>query len=299
MNEPLLERESLNHKGHKDHKGRTASVSFVFFVVLAFTAAGLVVRAQRGRPGGGAQEGLAFRFVGPTVGNRVASVAGVPGDPHDLLRGRRVGRRMEDDRRRYPLAAGVGQHAGCGDWRARGCADRADHRLGRHRRSVGDSRQRRDRRRHLQVGRRRRARGRTWASTKPAASRGSSSTRRIPTSCSSARPDALTGPQQEKGVYRTIDGGQKWERVLFADENTGCSGLTMDAKNPRTLCRRHLAGRNASVGRAVAAAPAARFTSRTMAARSGRRSRATGCRNRRSGRSTSRSRRPIRTASTR
>jgi photosystem II stability/assembly factor-like uncharacterized protein len=45
----------------------------------------------------------------------------------------------------------------------------------------------------------------------------------------------LTGPQQEKGVFRTTDGGQKWERVVFADENTGCSGLAMDPVNPRTL----------------------------------------------------------------
>src|SRR6185295_5039131 len=44
-----------------------------------------------------------------------------------------------------------------------------------------------------------------------------------------------TGPQQERGVFRTTDGGQKWERVLFVDENTGCSGLSMDMKNPRTL----------------------------------------------------------------
>ena len=45
----------------------------------------------------------------------------------------------------------------------------------------------------------------------------------------------ITGPQQERGVFRTTDGGQHWERVLFVDENTGCSGLSMDAKNPRTL----------------------------------------------------------------
>ena len=45
----------------------------------------------------------------------------------------------------------------------------------------------------------------------------------------------MTGPQQERGVYRTTDGGAHWERVLFVDENTGCSGLTMDAKNPRVL----------------------------------------------------------------
>jgi photosystem II stability/assembly factor-like uncharacterized protein len=44
-----------------------------------------------------------------------------------------------------------------------------------------------------------------------------------------------TGPQAERGVYRTTDGGQHWDRVLFAGENVGCSGLTMDAHNPRTL----------------------------------------------------------------
>src|SRR5579862_8882176 len=45
----------------------------------------------------------------------------------------------------------------------------------------------------------------------------------------------LTGPQQERGVFRTTDGGQHWDRVLFVDENTGCSGLVMDAKNPKTM----------------------------------------------------------------
>ena len=43
------------------------------------------------------------------------------------------------------------------------------------------------------------------------------------------------GPQQERGVYRTADGGKNWERVLFVDENTGCSDLTMDPNNPHTL----------------------------------------------------------------
>ena len=78
-------------------------------------------------------------------------------------------------------------------------------------------------------------RGRTWASTRPAASAASSSIRRTPTSSSPARSAASPAPQQERGVFRTTDGGQHWERVLFVDENTGCSGLSMDAKNPRTL----------------------------------------------------------------
>lgn len=44
-----------------------------------------------------------------------------------------------------------------------------------------------------------------------------------------------TGPQEERGVYRTRDGGQSWERVLFVNPNTGCSGLAMDAANPDVL----------------------------------------------------------------
>ena len=43
------------------------------------------------------------------------------------------------------------------------------------------------------------------------------------------------GPQQERGVFRTTDGGAHWDRVLFTDENSGCSDIVMDANNPRTL----------------------------------------------------------------
>ncbi|MBI1875330.1 MAG: sialidase [Acidobacteria bacterium] len=43
------------------------------------------------------------------------------------------------------------------------------------------------------------------------------------------------GPQPERGVFRTTDGGKTWERTLFVDENTGCSDLAMDPKNPRIL----------------------------------------------------------------
>lgn len=43
------------------------------------------------------------------------------------------------------------------------------------------------------------------------------------------------GPQPERGVYRTTDGGATWTRVLHVDEHTGCSDLAMDPKNPRVL----------------------------------------------------------------
>jgi photosystem II stability/assembly factor-like uncharacterized protein len=44
-----------------------------------------------------------------------------------------------------------------------------------------------------------------------------------------------TGPQQQRGVFRTTDGGEHWVRVLFAGENVGCSGLSMDPHDPHTL----------------------------------------------------------------
>ncbi len=43
------------------------------------------------------------------------------------------------------------------------------------------------------------------------------------------------GPQPERGVFRTTDGGKTWDKVLFVDENTGASDIAMDPSNPRVL----------------------------------------------------------------
>jgi photosystem II stability/assembly factor-like uncharacterized protein len=43
------------------------------------------------------------------------------------------------------------------------------------------------------------------------------------------------GPQKERGVFRTRDGGKTWEHVLFVDENTGCFEIAMDPNNSRIL----------------------------------------------------------------
>jgi photosystem II stability/assembly factor-like uncharacterized protein len=43
------------------------------------------------------------------------------------------------------------------------------------------------------------------------------------------------GPQKERGIFRTENGGQTWEHVLFADENTGCFEIAMNPENPRIL----------------------------------------------------------------
>ena len=43
------------------------------------------------------------------------------------------------------------------------------------------------------------------------------------------------GPQPERGIYRTTDGGKSWTRVLFVNDSTGASDLVMDPSNPRVL----------------------------------------------------------------
>lgn len=43
------------------------------------------------------------------------------------------------------------------------------------------------------------------------------------------------GPEQQRGVFRTTDGGKTWQRVLFVNPNTGASDLAMDPRNPRIL----------------------------------------------------------------
>ncbi len=43
------------------------------------------------------------------------------------------------------------------------------------------------------------------------------------------------GPNAERGVYRTTDGGKTWEKVLFKDENTGAIQVSIDPKNPNIV----------------------------------------------------------------
>ncbi len=43
------------------------------------------------------------------------------------------------------------------------------------------------------------------------------------------------GANTERGVYRTIDGGKNWERVLYKDENTGAIQVVFDPKNPNII----------------------------------------------------------------
>ena len=43
------------------------------------------------------------------------------------------------------------------------------------------------------------------------------------------------GPNEERGVFRSKDGGETWENILFRSEKAGAVDLTMDPNNPRIL----------------------------------------------------------------
>ena len=43
------------------------------------------------------------------------------------------------------------------------------------------------------------------------------------------------GPSEDRGIYRSTDGGQTWQKVLYKDENTGGSDVEMDPSNPNVI----------------------------------------------------------------
>lgn len=203
-------------------------------LIWAATSCVTTTHAQRSPSAGRDEETFRFRFVGPRAGNRVASVAGVPGDPSTYYAGAASGgvwKSTDGGNRWDPIfdkqpAAAIGAIAvapsdpsviwvGTGEaW-----AIRDSDVMGNGVYVSTDS-------------------GKNWSHV------GLDETGRIgrilvhPTNPDIAFVCALgrtTGPQQERGVYRTVDRGQHWERVLFADENTGCSGIAMDAHNARIL----------------------------------------------------------------
>ncbi|HEV2464431.1 MAG TPA: hypothetical protein VGT04_11550 [Acidobacteriaceae bacterium] len=202
----------------------------LYFLCLTLISSPLM--AQRRGRGGSSVYG--FRFLGPAVGNRVAAVAGIPGDPSTWYAGASSGGvwKSSDGGNRWtpifdqePVAA-IGALAvaptdpsvvwvGTGEaWAIRDIDVTGD--------GVYKSTDA----------------GKTWQHM------GLDNTGRIgrvvidpqdPNRVYVCALGRLTGPHQERGVYRTEDGGKTWQRVLFVDENTGCSGIGMDPQNPRTL----------------------------------------------------------------
>ncbi len=50
-----------------------------------------------------------------------------------------------------------------------------------------------------------------------------------------AAQGALYSTSQERGIYKSTDGGHTWAKVLYVDERTGCAELSMDMNNPLIL----------------------------------------------------------------
>lgn len=200
----------------------------------ACVAVCLAVGGAQQAPGteAGSLGGMPWRYIGPE-GNRVSAVAGVPGDPlvyyagsasggiHKSVDGGTTWDPIFDDQHVQSIGdIAVSPSDPSTVWAGTGesCI-----------------------RSHISVGEgifKSTDAGRTWARM------GLEHTGRIgrvlvhPTNPDVVLACALGhayGPQQERGVFRTTDGGTTWERVLFVDENTGCSELDMDPGNPRKL----------------------------------------------------------------
>ena len=202
----------------------------IFFVVLVVANLSMAQRRRGGRD----EAGFRFRFIGPAVGNRVAAIAGIAGDPSTYYAGAASGgiwKSVDGGNRWEPIfddepVAAVGALAVAPSDKSTVWAGTGEPWAIRDSDVGGDGV-------YKSVDA-----GKSWKHM------GLDQTGRIarilinPSDantvfvCAEGR---LTGPQQERGVYRTTDGGEHWDRVLFVDENTGCSGLSMDPQNPRVL----------------------------------------------------------------
>ncbi len=199
-----------------------------------FTAGALL--AQRGGRGAAAAlpQNLSFRFMGPAVGNRIAAASGVVGDLNTYFVGAAAGgvwKSADKGATWAPVfdampvqaigALAVSRTDPKQVWAGTGeaWAIRDSDMMGDGIYKSADS-------------------GATWQHM------GLDETGRIgrivvhPADANIVWVCALgrtTGPQQERGVFKTTDGGRTWNRVLFVDPNTGCSGLNIDANDPNTL----------------------------------------------------------------
>ena len=50
-----------------------------------------------------------------------------------------------------------------------------------------------------------------------------------------AAQGALHGDNPERGIYKSTDGGKTWAKILYVNQKTGCSELSMDMSNPMVL----------------------------------------------------------------
>lgn len=202
--------------------------------VLAATALGGTLAIAHAAPTSASlYSGLSWRQIGPFRGGRIAAVTGVPSEPETYYLGAALGgvwKTTDGGKRWSPIfdgedigsigAVAVGAsdphviYVGTGE-----SAPREDVSLGNGMYKSTDA-------------------GKTWKHV------GLTDSREIARIVIDPRnPDVvvvaalghLYGPNDERGVFRTADGGTTWQRVLFTDARSGAIELASDPDNPSTL----------------------------------------------------------------
>ena len=208
---------------------RSTLRAHVLLLAFLFVTAGLLT-AQTIAPE--TYEALQYRHIGP-VGNRIASVAGIPGDPMTYYVGAASG--------------GIWKTDDGGLFWTPVFDDHPIHAIGALAVSISDPEivwagtGEPHIRSNVTIG------NGVWKSTDGGDTwqhMGLDATGRIarvlihptnPEIVYAASLGHTHAPQAERGIYRTTDGGATWEQVLFVDEHTGASSLEMDPNNPRIL----------------------------------------------------------------
>lgn len=200
----------------------------LFSIVLAFG-----VIAVAGTSTDGLLSGLEWRFVGPTRGGRVLTASGVANDPNTYYFGAAAGgiwKTTDRGAHWVPIfekqsVASIGAlaiapsnpniiYAGTGEACIRGNISHGD---GVYKSSDA---------------------GKTWTNI------GLTDTRHIgriavdpnhPEVVYVAALGHVYGPNRERGVFRSQDGGKNWTNVLFVDDHTGAIDVSIDAHNPQVI----------------------------------------------------------------
>jgi photosystem II stability/assembly factor-like uncharacterized protein len=208
---------------------RARQLFILFFAALIVAAAG--VNAQQIDPK--TYEGMKWRLIGPFRGGRVITVAGVPSQPNTYYFGAVGGgvwKTSDGGNTWDPLfekqsVSSIGAlaisdsdpnviYAGSGEACIRGNISHGD--------GVYKSTDA----------------GKTWTNV------GLRDTRHIgAVIIHPSNPDVVYvaalghayGPNTERGVFRTRDGGKNWEKVLYLDDRTGAIEIVFDPKNPHVL----------------------------------------------------------------